>query len=72
VFSKKYEEEGDKVKWLIYIVFIVLYLVVTFFGLGPVLFADGSNLERILTLGIVLVIYLLLTISLRFFLKKIK
>ena len=58
-------------KWLIYTIFIILYLLVTFFGLGPVLFADGSNLERIITLAIVLIIYLLLTILLRFIIKKI-
>lgn len=58
-------------KWLIYTTFIILYLLVTFFGLGPVLFADGSNLERIITLAIVVVIYLLLTILLRFIIKKI-
>lgn len=57
-------------KLLIYIIFMILYLVVTFFGLGPVLLADGSNLERIITLVIVLAIYLFLTISLRFLLKK--
>jgi hypothetical protein len=58
-------------RFLIYIVFIILYLIVTFFGLGPVLFADGSNQERIITFVIVLVIYLCLTIFLRFLIKKI-
>ena len=59
-------------KWLIYTTFIILYLLVTFLGLGPVLFADGSNLERIITFAIVVIIYLLLTILLRFIIKKIK
>lgn len=36
-------------KLLIYIIFIALYMGVTFFGLGPVLLADGSMLERLLT-----------------------
>ena len=58
-------------KWLIYIVFIMLYLLVTFFGLGPVVFADGSNLERIITFAFVLVVYLFLTIILQFLIKKI-
>lgn len=49
-------------KWLIYAIFIVLYLGVTFFGLGPVLYADGSIQERMLTLGIVLLIYVSLTV----------
>jgi hypothetical protein len=48
-------------KWLIYFIFIILYLGVTFFGLGPVLFADGSMQERIMTFFVVLVIYLGLT-----------
>ena len=58
-------------KWLIYIVFIMLYLLVTFFGLGPVILADGSNLERIITFAFVLVVYLFLTIILQFLIKKI-
>ena len=58
-------------RWFIYPIFIILYLLVTFFGLGPVLFADGSNLERIITFAIVLVIYLFLTMALRFLIKKI-
>lgn len=58
-------------KWLVYIIFIILYLLVTFFGLGPVLLADGSNLERLITFVIVVVIYLFLTIILRFLIKKI-
>lgn len=66
------KEEGDEMNWLIYIIFILLYLLITFFGLGPVLYADGSNEERMITLAIVVVIYLILTISLRFILKKIK
>lgn len=53
-------------KWIIYTIFIALYLLVTFFGLGPVLLADGSMLERMVTLGIVILIYVILTI---FFIK---
>ncbi|NMA01531.1 MAG: hypothetical protein GX923_03065 [Clostridia bacterium] len=48
-------------KLLIYIIFIALYMGVTFFGLGPVLLADGSMLERLLTLAVVILIYILLT-----------
>ncbi|MBU3188803.1 hypothetical protein K9O30_06465 [Clostridium bowmanii] len=57
-------------KWLIYVVFIIMYLLVTFFGLGPVLFADGSNSERIITLVIVVVIYIILSVSLKLLIKK--
>jgi membrane protein DedA with SNARE-associated domain len=36
------------------------FILVTFFGLGPVLFADGSMGERLVTLLVVVLIYLLL------------
>lgn len=58
-------------KWLVYILFFILYVLVTFFGIGPVLLADGSVRERIMTLTIVLLIYVALTISLRFITKRI-
>lgn len=58
-------------KWLIYTVFIIMYLLVTFFGLGPVLLADGTATERAITLLIVIAIYILLTIVFRFVVKKI-
>lgn len=44
-------------KILVYTVTIVLALLLTFFGLGPVLLADGSMTERIITLLIVLALY---------------
>ena len=31
-------------KWLYILVFVILYGLVTFFGLGPVLLADGIDL----------------------------
>jgi hypothetical protein len=57
-------------KWFIYFIFIILYLGVTFFGLGPVLLADGVIEERIMTFFIVLVIYLALTGLLLFWKKS--
>jgi hypothetical protein len=48
-------------KWFIYFIFIILYVGVTFFGLGPVLLADGSMQERLMTLLVVIVIYVILT-----------
>lgn len=48
-----------KVK-LIYGILVILTILVTIFGLGPVLFADGTDRERLITLLIVLVIYLLI------------
>ena len=59
-------------KWLIYVIFTILGLLITFFGLGPVLFADGSNAERFTTLAIVLVLYVILIVILRVLIKKIK
>ncbi len=49
---------------------MILYLLVTIFGLGPAMFADGTDQERIITLVIVVGIYVLLTILLCWFLKK--
>ncbi|HHV94986.1 MAG TPA: hypothetical protein GXX37_00695 [Clostridiaceae bacterium] len=57
-------------KWLIYAVFIIMYLLVTFFGLGPVLLADGTTTERVITFLVVVTIYVLLTIAFRFVVKK--
>ena len=54
-------------RWIGHLFFIVLYLLVTFFGLGPVLYADGVMKERIITALIVLVIY----VSLNFCLSEI-
>jgi hypothetical protein len=48
------------VKKLINVLLIILILLVTFFGLGPVLFADGTNIDRMFTLVVVLVLYLLI------------
>ena len=39
-------------KIILIFIFVCLYLVVGFFGLGPVMFADGSMQERLLTLTI--------------------
>lgn len=57
-------------KRIIIIAFIIMYLLVTFFGLGPVLLADGSFQERMITLAAVIAIYILLTMSLRRFLTR--
>jgi hypothetical protein len=48
-------------KTLIIIVFICLYLLVGFFGLGPVMLADGPMQERLVTLAIVILIFIALT-----------
>ncbi|WP_379142783.1 DUF6954 family protein [Paenibacillus sp. sgz500992] len=56
---------------LLYVLFAILYLLTTFFGLGPVLFADGSVKERILTLIVVLLIYTAITVWMRSLLKRL-
>lgn len=45
---------------LVYSILAILTLLVTFFGLGPVLFADGTYRERMNTLLLVLACYLLI------------
>ncbi|KWX71345.1 DUF6954 family protein [Paenibacillus jilunlii] len=57
---------------LLYALFAVLYILITFFGLGPVLFADGSGRERLLTLIVVLLIYAAVTVGLRIILKWLR
>jgi hypothetical protein len=59
------------VRVLLYVLFAILYLLTTFFGLGPVLFADGSAKERILTLIVVLLIYTAITVWMRSLLKRL-
>lgn len=51
-------------------VLFICYAVVTYFGLGPVLFADGSQQERMITLSIVVVIYFALSIVTYFIFRK--
>lgn len=48
-------------KIVLRLLLFVLYALVTMFGLGPVLFADGTQQERMITLGVVIVIYAALT-----------
>jgi membrane protein DedA with SNARE-associated domain len=47
---------------LLHASFIVLYLAVVFFGLGPVLFADGSDSERVSMLIVVVLLFAVLII----------
>lgn len=49
-------------KWLWYIILVIVFILVTYFGLGPVLFADGGMGERILTLIVVLILYIIIGI----------
>jgi hypothetical protein len=56
-------------KWW-YVLFVPIYLLITFLGLGPVLFADGPTSERLITFLVVVCLYLVVTIILRYLLKK--
>lgn len=47
-------------KKIIYVILILLLMLVTLFGLGPVLFADGSDTERMLTLLVVIALYIVI------------
>ncbi|WP_133257516.1 DUF6954 family protein [Paenibacillus montanisoli] len=58
------------IKVVLGLVMLILFALVTFFGLGPVLFADGSDQERMITLGIVLVVYVALAIVTYFIFRK--
>ncbi|MDF2592638.1 MAG: hypothetical protein K0S75_2104 [Clostridia bacterium] len=58
-------------KFLIILIFVCLYLIVGFFGLGPVMFADGAIQERLLTLTIVLLVFVIITYIFIRLLRKI-
>ncbi|MBP1934285.1 DUF6954 family protein [Ammoniphilus resinae] len=57
-------------KWLYILVFVILYGLVTFFGLGPVLLADGTFPERLMTLALVIGVYGVITYIFWLILKR--
>jgi high-affinity Fe2+/Pb2+ permease len=57
-------------KIVLRIVFGIAFLLVAFFGLGPVLIADGMPGERTLTLIVVIGIFALLYVVYRWLMKK--
>jgi membrane protein implicated in regulation of membrane protease activity len=48
-------------KWILAVLFVILYGLLTFFGLGPVLLADGTDTERLWTFAFVLLLYAAIT-----------
>lgn len=60
------------IKWVSNIIFIILIALATFFGMGPVLMADGTFQEKMLTLAVVILIYTILIVSFRYWIKKNK
>lgn len=59
-------------KVLAYVLIAVAFILVTFFGLGPVILADGGFGERMITLAVVLGLYLVLVVLFRNIRKKKK
>lgn len=59
-------------KIIIHLIFIILFILITFFGMGPVLMADGTDRERIITLVVVLFIYAVWFLVYRYFIKRKK
>ncbi|OOE14847.1 DUF6954 family protein [Fictibacillus arsenicus] len=57
-------------KIVLRIVFGIAFLLVAFFGIGPVLMADGMPGERTLTLIVVLLIFAVLFVVYRWLMKK--
>jgi len=55
---------------LIIVLSIILFLLLTFFGIGPVVFADGSMQERIITAAIVLILMLVVALATKWSLEK--
>jgi len=55
---------------LFYFIIAVVTLAITFFGIGPVLFADGSALERFITLIVVILLYVVLFVVIRRYRKN--
>jgi hypothetical protein len=58
-------------KIVLRIVFGIAFLLVAFFGLGPVLMADGMPGERTLTLIVVLGVFALLYVVYKWTMKRI-
>ncbi len=53
-------------------VFTILILLVSFFGLGPVILADGTWTERMLTLLVVIVLYVIILVAFYYLNKRIR
>jgi hypothetical protein len=66
------ERKWEGMKRLVYSVLIVLYALLAFFGLGPILMADGTMSERLITLYLVLFIYFIITFLFLKWKKKLK
>lgn len=61
LMSKRKSNEKVRNKKIIYSIFIILYIQITYWGLGPVFIADGPTNERIWAVATVILAYLILT-----------
>ena len=60
------------IRTIINVVLIILLILVSWLGLGPALFADGTDTERLYTLLTVGFIYLLIFLIMFFVNKRLK
>lgn len=58
------------IKVMVDLLFVALFILITFFGIGPVLLADGSDKERLITFMVVLLIYVIWFILLTLWRRK--
>ncbi len=58
-------------KGFVHVLFACFYVLVAYFGVGPILLADGSMKERLLTSLIVLVVFVVLIVIHRALAKKL-
>jgi hypothetical protein len=57
---------------LINVALVIILLLLTFFGMGPVIFADGTSTERMYTLLVVVFLYLLIFAIMLYVNKRMK
>jgi hypothetical protein len=57
---------------LLYAAFIIVLALITFFGIGPVLLADGTPEERAYTFWIVVILYLIVIAAFYLINKRVK
>lgn len=58
-------------KKLMTLIFGILYICLGFFGIGPLLLADGSVEEKLFTLVIVVLLFVALSILFFYVLRKV-
>lgn len=59
-------------RWIVNGAFVIILILITLFGLGPAIFADGTDAERTSTLMVVSVLYLIIFAIMFYANKKIR